>query len=234
MRKRSIIESFNYAVSGIITALKTERHMRVHYFIAIAVILGSLFFDLSKIEFMILLFAVSLVIVAEMLNTAMEKAVDMITEDYHPLARVVKDVAAGAVLIASLNALVVAYLLFFERLNMTTDLLIFKIRRSPIHLTFVALLLVTLLVIGFKAKFYKGRGTHFQGGAVSGHAAISFCMATIIAFLAGHMLVTTLSFLLAILVAESRIEGKIHSISEVFFGAILGTLVGILVFQIIG
>lgn len=234
MRKRSVIESFNYAVTGIITALKSERHMRVHYFLAIGVIIASLFFDLSKLEFSILLFAVSLVIVAEMLNTAIEKAVDMITTDYHPLARVVKDVAAGAVLIASLNALVVGYLLFFERLNMTTNLLIFKIKRSPIHLTFVAILIVILLVIGLKAKFYKGKGTHFQGGAVSGHAAISFCIATIIAFLASHMLVATLSFLLAILVAESRIEGKIHSISEVVFGSILGTLVGVLVFQFIG
>lgn len=231
MRKNSIIESFNYAVTGIITALKSEKHMRAHYFIAIGVIFSSLFFDFSKLEFLILLFAVSLVLVAEMLNTALEKAIDMITKDYHPLARVAKDVAAGAVLIASMNSLVVAYLLFFDRLNQTADILIVKIRRSPIHLTFVAIFIVVFLVIGFKAKFHKGKGTHFQGGAVSGHAAISFCIATIITFIAGNMLITTLSFLLAILVAESRIEGKIHSISEAVFGSILGTLIGVLVFQ---
>ena len=85
-----------------------------------------------------------------------------------------------------------------------------------------------------KAKFYKGRGTHFQGGTVSGHAAISFCIATIIAFLAHNMLVTTLVYSLAILVGESRIEGKIHTLTEVLLGAIVGTIVGILVFQIIG
>ncbi len=234
MKKGSIIGSFNYAVTGIIMALQTEKHMRIHYGIALSVIIASLFFDFTKTEFLILLFAISLVIVTEMINTAIEKAIDMITTDYHPLARVIKDVSAGAVLVASMNSLVVGYLLFFERLNNTADLLLFKIGRSPIYLTFIALLIVILLVIGLKAKLYRGKGTHFQGGAVSGHAAISFCVATIIAFLARHILVTTLAFLLAILVAESRIEGKIHSVSEVVVGSILGSIVGVLIFQFIG
>lgn len=234
MRKRTIIDSFNYAVSGIILAIKTEKNMKVHYLIALATIFLSLFFDFTRIEFLLLLFAISLVVVAEMINTALERVVDLITADYHPLARLVKDVAAGAVLIAAINSIIVGYLLFFDRLNSFTDVLLFKIRKSDIHLTFVALLLVILITVGLKAKFYKGRGTHFQGGAVSGHAAVSFCIATIIAFLAQHMLVTTLTYALAILVGESRIEGKIHTFTEVLLGSILGILVGILVFQIIG
>lgn len=234
MKKRSLIDSFNYAVSGIITAIKTEKNMRIHYLIAILVITLSLFFDFSRTEFLLLLFAISLVVVAEMINTALERVIDLITQEYHPLARLVKDVAAGAVLIAAINSIVVGYLLFFDRLSSYTELLLFKIGRSPIHLTFVALLIVVLLTIGLKAKFYRGRGTHFQGGTVSGHAAASFCIATIIVFLAKNMLVTTLAYGLAILVGESRIEGKIHSFSEVLLGAILGTLVGVLVFQIIG
>lgn len=234
MKGRSIISSFNYAVSGIISAIKTEKNMKIHYSIALLAIFLSLFFNFTRVEFLLLLFAISLVFVAEMLNTALEKVVDLITQDYHPLARLTKDIAAGAVLIAALNSLVVGYLLFFDRLNNFTDILFVKIKRSPIHLTFVALLLVIIITVGLKAKFYKGRGTHFQGGAVSGHAAVSFCIATIIVFLADNMLVTTLSYSLAILVGESRIEGKIHSFTEVLLGSILGTLVGILVFQIIG
>lgn len=234
MKMRSIIDSFNYAVSGIIIALKTEKHMRVHYGIALFVILLSLFFDFSRGEFLLLLFSISLVVVAEMFNTAFERVVDLITEDYHPLGRLVKDVAAGAVLIAALNSLVVGYLLFFDRLSSYTEFILFKIRRSPIHLTFVALLVVIIITIGLKAQFYKGKGSHFQGGAVSGHAAISFCIATIIAFLAENTLVTTLTYGLAILVGESRIEGRIHTFLEVFLGAILGIIVGVLVFQIIG
>ncbi len=120
---------------------------------------------------------------AEMINTAIERTVDLATDEFHPLARLAKDIAAGGVLIAALNSLVVGYLLFFDRLNPYTNLVLFKIKNSPIHLTFIALALVILLTIGLKTKFYKGRGTPpFQGGGtVSGHAAMSFCIATIIA-----------------------------------------------------
>lgn len=234
MRSRSLIESFNYAVSGIIYALKTERNMRVHFIIAIIVILLSLFFDFSRVELLLLFFTIALVLMAEMINTAIERTVDLITDDFHPLARLAKDVAAGGVLIAAINSLVVGYLLFFDRLNPYTNLVLFKIKNSSVHLTFVALALVILLTVGIKTIFYKGRGTPFQGGIVSGHAAVSFCIATIIAFLAHNMLVTTLSYFMAALVGESRIEGRIHSLLEVISGALLGIIVGILVFQIIG
>lgn len=234
MKIKNLIDSFNYAVTGILMAMKTEKNLRIHYLMSIAVIIFSLFFDFSRLEFMILLFAISLVIVTEMINTAIEKTIDIITKKYHPLAKIAKDISAGAVLISAINAVVVGYLLFFDRLNPIANYVLFKIKSNEIHLTFVAILLVTLLTIGFKAIFYRGRGTHLQGGTVSGHAAISFCIATIISFLANHMLVTTLAFGLAILVGESRIEGRIHSLTEVVYGGILGTLVGILVFQIIG
>lgn len=234
MKSRSIIESFNYAVTGIISALKTEKNMRIHFVIALLVIVISLFFDFNRTEFLLLLFSISLVVVAEMINTAIERIIDLITTDFHPLAKLVKDVAAGGVLIATINSVVVGYLLFFDRLSNYSELLFSKIRNSSIYLTFVALLVVIILTVGLKAIFYKGKGTHFQGGTVSGHSALSFCIATIIAFIAQNALINTLSYGLAILVAESRVEGKIHSFLEVFLGGILGTLVGILVFQIIG
>lgn len=232
--KRSIIDSFNYAVSGIILSIKTERNMLIHYVVAILVLFASLFFDFSRIEFLILLFATTLVIVLELINTAIEKTVDMITKEYHPLARLVKDISAGAVLIAAINAFLVGYLLFFDRLTLLSEVVIIKIRNSSVHLTFVSLILVVLLTIGIKAKFYRGRGTHFQGGFVSGHSAVSFCVATIVAFLSENILVITMTFALALLVGESRIEGRIHSFSEVILGGILGIIVGILIFQIIG
>lgn len=234
MGGKSIIDSFNYAVSGIIIAIKTEKNMLIHYLIAIIIIILSLFFDFSRTEFLLLLFAISLVLIAEMFNTAIERLVDLVTEEYHPLAALVKDVGAGAVLIAAINSIIVGYLLFFERLSDLTELVIFKIQRSSIHLTFVALILVVLVTIGLKAMLYKGKGTHFQGGVVSGHAALSFCVATIIAALTQNMLIITLSYGLAILVGESRIEGKIHTFIEVVFGAIIGILIGVLVFKIIG
>ncbi len=93
---------------------------------------------------------------------------------------------------------------------------------------------MVLLTIGLKAKYYKGKGTHFQGGIVSGHSAIAFCIATIVAVLVENILIITLTFGLALLVAESRVEGKIHTLMEVVLGGFWGIAIGILVFQIIG
>ncbi len=234
MKVKELIDSFNYAISGILAALKLEKSLKIHYIAAIVVMVASTLFNLSRVEFMILLFAVVLVVVLEMINTAIEKSVDMITKEYHPLARVVKDISAGAVLIATFNAAIVGYLLFYDRLNPFKDLVILKIKNSEIHLTFVALLLVVLLIIGIKSKFHKGHGTYFQGGIVSGHSALAFCFATIISIITENLLIITLAFGLAFLVAESRVEGKIHSLAEVFLGAVLGILVGVFIFQVIG
>ena len=232
--RRSIIDSFNYAVSGIILSIKSEKNMKIHYIIALAVLGLSLLFDFTRLEFLILLFAISLVLTLEMINTAVERTVDMITKDYHPNARIAKDISAGAVLIAATNSLIVGYLLFFDRLSQFSAVVLVKIKKSPIHLTFIALLLVVLLTIGIKARYYKGRGTHFQGGTISGHSAVAFCVATIITFLVENILVVTLAFGLALLVAESRVEGKIHTAMEVILGSALGIIVAILAFQIIG
>lgn len=231
---KSIIDSFNYAVSGIMTSIKTERNMLIHYIVAVLVVVASLFFDFTRAEFLILLFSISLVLTLELINTAIEKTIDIVTKEYHPLAKIAKDMAAGAVLIAAVNALIVGYLLFFDRINDLTEMVAFKIQASPIYLTFIALILVVLLTIGLKTMFYREYGTHFQGGSVSGHSAIAFCMATIISFLVEHALIVTLSYGLAVLVAESRVEGKIHTAIEVVLGGILGIVIGILVFQVIG
>lgn len=232
MKSKSLIESFNYAVAGIIHALKKEKNMKIHFTMATIVLVSSLFFDFTRIELLILFFAISLVIMAEMFNTAIERVVDLVTDKYHPLAKAAKDVAAGGVLVAAINSVIVGYLLFFEKLALITDRVIIKISNSPIYLTFVALALVVILTVVIKTIYSDKGGSPFQGGIVSGHASISFCTATIISFLAKNTLVTILAFGLALLVGESRIEGEIHSLREVVFGAVLGTLIGILIFQL--
>src|SRR5699024_11972773 len=90
--KKSIIDSFNYAVSGIMASIKSERNMRIHYTVAILVIIISLFFDFTRAEFLILLLSISLVLTLELINTAIESTIDMITKEYHPLAKVAKDI----------------------------------------------------------------------------------------------------------------------------------------------
>lgn len=235
LKKGKFISSFNYAIQGIISALKTEKNMKFHYLAALFVVVISLFFNISSIEFMLILFAITLVIFAEMINTAIERTVDLVVQDYNPIAKYVKDVSAGAVLLTAINAIVCAYLIFYNKFASFGDLLLFKIKNSDEHLAFVCLFLVVALTIGGKFLLAaKNGGTYFQGGAVSGHSAIAFCAATIISLVAENSLITTASLGLALLVAQSRIEGNIHTMSEVVSGAILGICVAIFIFKLVG
>ncbi|WIV10696.1 diacylglycerol kinase [Proteiniborus sp. MB09-C3] len=232
MKVRKLIDSFNYAVSGIIYTLKTQRNMRIHYAAAILVLFLSLFLNFTRIELLLLFFTISLVIIAEMINTAIEKTIDMYTKDYHPLAEIAKNVAAGSVLIAAINAIIVAYLLFFDRINPLAEKMIFKIGNSNIHMTFISIILVIILTIVIKAK--TNTGTPFKGGTISGHSSIAFSAATAILFISKNFFLGSLGFLIAFLVAESRIENKIHTFIEVFAGALLGILITVLIFKFIG
>lgn len=225
-----LIKSFNYAIEGVIYTLRTQKNMRVHFLAAIVVLIVALFQNFSKIEFVILLATITTVIVAEMINTSVEAVVDMITKEYHPLAKIAKDVAAGAVFITAMNALIVAYLLFFKNLNDSSKWIYLKVQQSPIHITFIAILLILILtVIG---KTITQTGTPLKGGFISGHASLSFGIATAISCLTSNVFISTLAYSLAVLVAQSRIEGKIHKPFEVVMGAILGILVMIFIFQL--
>lgn len=231
-KNTNLIDSFNHAIDGIIYSFKNENNFKRHVIMAILVAVLSLFFDMSRVEMAILCFTITLVFFAELINTALEKIVDLLYEYYEPRAKIAKDVGAGAVLVTAINAVFVGYFIFYDRIIPITDIALTKIKKSPIHLTFIALVIVILTTLILKSVFFKGKGTHFQGGTVSGHAALSFCLATIIAFLAQNSLITFLGYTLAFLVAESRVEGKIHSLSEVIFGGIIGILIASIIFKI--
>src|SRR3954468_5126879 len=111
-RAPSIIESFNFAFEGIIHVLRTQRNMRIHFGVAVAVLIAGLAVDVSRLELIALLLAISFVLIAEMINTALEAAIDVATTSFDPLAKLAKDIAAGAVLIAAINAVAVGYLVF--------------------------------------------------------------------------------------------------------------------------
>ncbi|MBE3579762.1 MAG: diacylglycerol kinase [Caldanaerobacter subterraneus] len=231
MKSRNLIDSFNYAIEGILNVFKTQRNMKIHFAIAIAVLFFCLFLDLTRVEFVIILFTISLVLIAEMINTAIETTIDMLVKNYNPMAKIAKNVAAGAVLIAAVNSVLVAYLIFFDRVNPWTKIVLVKIRESPIHVTVISILVVVFLTLILKVYFKKG--TPMRGGMPSAHSAIAFSVATAITFMTANAFISTLSFLLALMVAESRIEGQIHTFSQVFVGAILGILFTVLIFQII-
>ncbi|MDD3904968.1 MAG: diacylglycerol kinase [Candidatus Omnitrophica bacterium] len=230
MQERRLVESFNAAVEGFVYVLKTERNMRIHFLTALFFILLGIYLNFTYLELLALCITITLVLAAEMLNTAIELTVDLVKSEFHPIARVIKDVSAGAVLLTSVNAAIVGYMLFLSKLPFNVSAAMENVRRSPWHITFITLILVFgSVVIG---KMLSRKGTPLRGGMPSGHAAIAFSIWTIIMFLADNSIVIVLSFLMALLIARHRIKDSIHTIWEVVAGSILGALLTILVFQV--
>jgi diacylglycerol kinase (ATP) len=231
MKAKKILDSFNYAFEGIIYTLRNERNMRIHFIIAIFVLFFSIFCNLSKMETLVLFITIALVIVAEMINTAIEAAIDLITDKYHELAKIAKNVAAGAVLVSAVNSIIVGYIIFFDKLDKMSIIFIHKVKTMPIHITFISLIIVIFIVIGIKAHFNEG--TPLRGGMPSGHGAIAFSIFMAVAFLSQNTLIITLTFILAVLVVQSRLEAGIHTLKQILVGALLGSFITLLLFQLI-
>ena len=111
MRNHTLIESFRHAFAGLWYALRTQRNTRIHMVIALLVIALGVWLGLSFTEWAVLVLTIGFVLVSEMLNTVAESLVDLITPDYHPHAKIVKDVAAGAVLLGAIIAVLVGLLI---------------------------------------------------------------------------------------------------------------------------
>jgi len=110
MRSRNIVESFRFAFAGLWYALRTQRNTRIHLIIAAAAIALGVWLNLSLTQWAVLTLTIGFVLVSEMLNTVAETLVDMISPDYHPLAKIIKDVTAGAVLLTAIASVVVGLL----------------------------------------------------------------------------------------------------------------------------
>jgi len=232
-RPPSIIESFNFAFEGVIHVLRTQRNMRIHFLLAAGVLIAALAFGVEKLELIGLLIAISFVLVAEMMNSAVEAAVDVASTSFDPLAKLAKDVAAGAVLISAVNAVAVGYLVFSGQVAEESSRLLDKLSEAPAELTLIALVLTIALVIALKA--FSGRGSPLRGGWPSGHAAVAFAAWMAITLVLGdtehRFLVSSLTLIMALLVAQTRIEAGVHSTLEVASGGLLGALVTLVVFQ---
>jgi diacylglycerol kinase (ATP) len=221
MKPQSWTESANLAIDGIIYAVKTQRHMRYHLLVALAVLVLSLALNISRLQFILLCVAIVLVLITELMNTAIEVTVDMIADTYHPQAKIAKDIGAGAVLIASIGAVTLAYLILYPALRMTIAAGAFRVRKGPDDVVaFVSLSVVVILVVMIKATL--GRGEPLRGGMPSGHAAVSFSVWVASLYLTQSLTVGILTFLLALMVSVSRWSSGIHRPLEVVAGAALG------------
>jgi len=110
MRSRNIIDSFRFAFSGLWYALRTQRNTRIHLTIAAAAIALGVWLGLPLTQWAVLTLTIGFVLVSEMLNTVAETLVDLISPGYHPLAKVIKDVTAGAVLLTAIVSVIVGLL----------------------------------------------------------------------------------------------------------------------------
>jgi diacylglycerol kinase (ATP) len=131
------------------------------------------------------------------------------------------------------NAAVVGYLVFADRLTQPSSRLVTRVREAPINLTVITLVLIILIVIASKAL--TGRGTPLSGGLPSGHAAVAFGGWAAITFIVEEqrVVISFLALLMALLVAQTRVESGIHTTTEVVLGAVIGTLVASVLFQVL-
>lgn len=230
MKNRNFIESFNNAIEGIVSGIREERNLKIHVSVACLVIILAIYFRIPKIEWLILFITIFLVIFAEMVNTAIESVSDAISKEYNILIKQAKDLAAGAVLIVTINAVIVGTIIFGERvINFSSGAFenLAMSKTSSILIDIAVVVLITIFL-----KVINGNKSPMRGGMPSAHAMIGFSLATIISYFSDDHVTIFLALILAFLVSQSRVEGKIHSIKEVVIGGVLGILITIVVLKI--
>lgn len=237
----NFLDAWKNAINGIIYATTTQRNVKIQLVIAVLVVIISLFFDLSRAEFLCFMFTIILILFAEMCNTAIETVVDLYVDVYHPKAKIAKDVAAGGVVITAINALIVGYFLFFDKISDISINFIRNVVNSPVHLAFTSIVIVVIAIVALIAMARTNKHKLLNHKFVpSGFTALAFAINTIIWVMIDsvtnnesiRIVILTLSLVLAILVSASRIEAKAHKLSEVIFSACVGIAIILLIYGI--
>lgn len=230
MPLRQWLKSTNFAIEGVLQGAKTQRHMRYHFLCAAAALLFSYILGVSRFEFLLISLAVILVISAEMLNTAIESVVDLLSPEFSERARLSKDVAAGAVLVTAFGAAVLGYIILFPYVKKFFQQGIYVAKHSNEEVALIALILVLIFVI--MAKAYFGKGHPLSGGMPSGHSALAFAVWMAVTYITENFIASLLCFGLAAIVAQSRVATKIHRSWEVIAGGIMGSVLTLLLFRL--
>lgn len=229
MSARNLIKSFQYALNGIIHALTTQRNMRIHFGIALLVMVLSLILGVNRWEALLLFVAITLVIITELFNTAIEAIVDMATEQFHPLAKVAKDVAAGAVFVTAGLAIAVGMTVFIPYVYFPAQAALVKKFYSPDVGAVFMLGLVLFATIFLKAL------ARYREWRVS--PSLTTSLAVSIVFLVWvmtlHLIVSLLVTILCLLFVWSRLRIQ-PSWPPIFCGAVAGGLITLIGLLLIG
>lgn len=116
LKNKHYIDSWKNGFKGIWYCIKTQTNIKIQLVIAVIVITCGIVFKVNVIDWIFLTFATLLVIITEIMNTAVEEAVNLCTQEFHPIAKIAKDVAAGAVVLSAINAVIVAFLIFLNKI----------------------------------------------------------------------------------------------------------------------
>lgn len=231
IKPKNVLESLNCAIEGIIYAVKHQRHIRYFFAVAAAALFLSLILNLPAIEFVLFSISIVILLFAELVNTAIETTIDIVCgKKYHALAKVAKDVSAGAVLISSIGVFIMSYVIFSKYLIDPISISLRTGKAFAGHIAIVALLIVLISVVASKA--YWGKGTPLHGGMPSGHSAVAFSLWTSVVLLTLNPLVMLFTFIMALMVSHSRLIGGIHTKFEILLGALMGTGLTFLIFYI--
>jgi diacylglycerol kinase len=215
--------SLRHAYEGIQYALSTQANMKFHFMAAFVVLLAALVVRLSRSDILFLLLAITLMIVTELINTAMEKAVDLAMPERHPLAKIAKDVAAASVLVSAVFAVIVGMIVFYEPIDGLVQSARAQAALSP-GTVWISLALVLLSVIVIATRFQK-RGRQLRPSLF---AAVAFAAATLIALAARPTWAGLLAFFLAVLNAVILHDKTTRSLGALVLGALTGLGVALL------
>jgi diacylglycerol kinase (ATP) len=215
--------SINNAIEGIIHAARTQSHIRLHLFATCILLLICFTLGIKTNEFMLLTILAAIVVVSEMLNSAIEVTVDIASPHHSELARIAKDIAAGAVLIAACVALIVGIFIFYPYVQTFYKEGIVIASHGFLELFLGSMIIVLIAVIMIKA--YVGNGHPLRGGMPSGHASLAFTLWVNLVYIFQNPIVTGVSLAGAVILSVSRVTRKIHSPYEIFVGISLGTLI---------
>ncbi|NCO83773.1 MAG: diacylglycerol kinase [Nitrospirae bacterium CG_4_10_14_3_um_filter_44_29] len=230
MPLRNWIKSANFAIEGILHAARTQRHLRYHFYSAAAVLLVSYILGVSRIEFMLIALSVIAVLLSEMFNTSIEAIVDIVSPNRSEKARIAKDIAAGGVFVTAFGAAVVGYIVLSPYIRNVFHKGLYIAKHSREEITVISFVMVVILVVITKAYF--GKGQPLRGGMPSGHAALAFSAWTAVTFIAENFTASLLSFILAVIIAQSRVATKVHTWWEVILGSLMGAGVTLLLFRV--
>jgi diacylglycerol kinase (ATP) len=227
---KKFIESTNNAIEGIIHTAKTQRHLRYHLYAAASILIITYILGIDRTDFLIISIAVILVLLSEMMNTAVEYVVDLLSPEYSEQARIAKDVAAGAVFITAFGAVVIGYIVLFPYLEKIFKVGIHVSKHSKEEIALISTILVLISIVVLKAYF--GKGHPLRGGLPSGHAAIAFSFWIAVTFITESFSASLFCFVLAVFIAHSRITTKAHDLFEVLIGGILGAGITLILFLV--